>query len=154
VRFLAQWFIVVGLGLLAFFLSVDHEAANETEFQFAIGAVWFGAGLVMATALAVAPLACRRAYRPSLICISSFLGLLIAWALVVLASTEITPFFWHNDGWSEIYVVVLFLTSFSFLLLLSFLLLSFFNSLYRERLKAMLHMSSKTTTPPVLVPLH
>ena len=108
--------------------------------------------LVVALAIFLAGLACRGRYRPLGLYLWIFLSLLALW-LVIL-----TPFFAFamivSGGqlpWQEFFVVVLVLTAAGFGMLLPFLVLSSANSLFRERLKLLLHLG-RETLPPVLPP--
>jgi hypothetical protein len=108
--------------------------------------------LVVALAIFLAGLACRGRYRPLGLYLWIFLSLLALW-LVIL-----TPFFAFamivSGGqlpWQEFFVVVLVLTAAGFGMLLPFLVLSSANSLFRERLKLLLHLG-RETPPPVLPP--
>jgi hypothetical protein len=107
---------------------------------------------VVAVAILLAGLACRGRYRPLGLCLWIFLSLLALW-LVIL-----TPFFAFamivSGGqlpWQEFFVVVLVLTAAGFGTLFPFLVLSSANSLFRERLKLLLHLG-RETPPPVLPP--
>ena len=107
---------------------------------------------VVAVAILLAGLACRGRYRPWGLYLWIFLSLLALW-LVIL-----TPFFAFamivSGGqlpWQEFFVVVLVLTAAGFGTLLPFLVLSSANSLFRERLKLLLHLG-RETLPPVLPP--
>jgi len=108
--------------------------------------------LVVALAIFLAGLACRGRYRPLGLYLWIFLSLLALW-LVIL-----TPFFAFamivSGGqlpWQEFFVVVLVLTAAGFVTLFPFLVLSSANSLFRERLKLLLHLG-RETPPPVLPP--
>jgi hypothetical protein len=113
--------------------------------------------LVVALAIFLAGLACRGRYRPLGLYLWIFLSLLALW-LVIL-----TPFFAFamivSGGqlpWQEFFVVVLVLTAVSFGTLLPFLVLSSANSLFRERLKLLLHLGCEAlppVLPPAVVPL-
>jgi hypothetical protein len=108
--------------------------------------------LVVALAIFLAGLACRGRYRPLGLYLWIFLSLLALW-LVIL-----TPFFAFamivSGGqlpWQEFFVVVLVLTAAGFVTLFPFLVLSSANSLFRERLKTLLHV--KPEVPPAIAPL-
>ena len=108
--------------------------------------------LVVALAIFLAGLACRGRYRPLGLYLWIFLSLLALW-LVILA-----PFFAFamivSGGqlpWQEFFLMLLVLTAVSFGVLLPFLILSSANSLFRERLKLLLH-TEREAPPPVLPP--
>jgi hypothetical protein len=113
--------------------------------------------LVVALAIFLAGLACRGRYRPLGLYLWIFLSLLALW-LVIL-----TPFFAFamivSGGqlpWQEFFVVVLVLTAAGFVTLFPFLVLSSANSLFRERLKLLLHLGCEApppVLPPAVVPL-
>jgi hypothetical protein len=110
--------------------------------------------LVVALAIFLAGLACRGRYRPLGLYLWIFLSLLALWLMIL------TPFFAFamiaSGGqlpWQEFFVVVLVLTAAGFVTLFPFLVLSSANSLFRERLKLLLHLERETppllNTPPV-----
>jgi hypothetical protein len=108
--------------------------------------------LVVAAAVLLAGLACRGRYRPQGLYLWIFLSLLALWLVILM------PFFAFamivSGGqlpWQEFFLMVLVLTAVSFGVLLPFLVLSSANSLFRERLKLLLH-TEREAPPPVLPP--
>ena len=149
------------------FLCLAPTLGVFSLFSFLVRQDWTGDGaslvlvmlvplalsvLVVALAIFLAGLACRGRYRPLGLYLWIFLSLLALW-LVIL-----TPFFAFamivSGGqlpWQEFFVVVLVLTAAGFVTLFPFLVLSSANSLFRERLKLLLHLG-RETPPPVLPP--
>ena len=108
--------------------------------------------LVVAAAVLLAGLACRGRYRPLGLYLWIVVSLLALWFVIV------TPFFAFamivSGGqlpWQEFFLMLLVLTAVSFGVLLPFLVLSSANSLFRERLKLLLH-TERDAPPPVLTP--
>jgi hypothetical protein len=116
--------------------------------------------LVVALAIFLAGLACRGRYRPLGLYLWIFLSLLALWLMIL------TPFFafamiasvfsggqvpW--SAFSAFFVTIPIITAVSFAILLPFLVLSSANSLFRERLKLLLHLGREIppplNTPPV-----
>ena len=107
---------------------------------------------VVAVAILLAGLACRGRYRPLGLYLWIVVSLLALWLVIV------TPFFGLtmivSGGqlpWQEFFIGILIMTAVSFGVLLPFLILSSANSLFRERLKLLLHTERKAP-PPVLPP--
>jgi hypothetical protein len=107
---------------------------------------------VVAAAILLAGLACRGRYRPSGLYLWIVVSLLALWFVIV------TPFFAFamivSGGqlpWQEFFLMLLVLTAVSFGVLLPFLVLSSANSLFRERLKLLLH-TEREAPPPALPP--
>jgi len=153
---------------LVTFLCLAPTLAGFSLFSFLVRQDWTGDGaslvlvmlvplavsvLVVALAILLAGLACRSRYRPLGLYLWIFLSLLALW-LVML-----TPFFAFamivSGGrlpWQEFFVVVLVLTAAGFVTLFPFLVLSSANSLFRERLKVLLHVKPEAP-PPLNAPL-
>jgi hypothetical protein len=101
-----------------------------------------------AVALSLAGRICRGRYRPA--------GLYL-WLLVWLAATWLViaaPFFLsaaavssNSVPWSDFFIPVLAVAAGNFAVLLSFLILSWANPFYRERLKTLLHIQSEALRP-------
>jgi hypothetical protein len=107
---------------------------------------------VISLALTLAGLACRGRYRPLGFYLWLLASLFVVWLVIV------APFFGLamivSGGqlpWQEFFLMVLVLTAVSFGMLLPFLILSSANSLFRERLKLLLH-TEREAPPPVLPP--
>jgi hypothetical protein len=108
--------------------------------------------LVISVAMALAGLACRGRYRPLGFYLWLLASLFVVWLVMV------APFFGFaiiaSGGqvpWSEFFIGILIVTAVSFGMLLPFLVLSSANSLFRERLKLLLHLG-REAPPPILPP--
>jgi hypothetical protein len=148
VTFFCVLFALAGFSLLAF---VARESANLLDSGLLPFAIVLGVGvLISAIALSLGGWLCRRSYHPLALGVWLFVSLLVVW-LVVTA-----PFFilaLISSGGeiprSDFLVPVLGAAGANFVLLLPFLILSSANSLYRERLKFLLHVP-----PPAPPPLN
>jgi hypothetical protein len=149
------------------FLCFAPTLAGFSFFSFLVRQDWSEDGAIMAlgmlvplaisvfvvaAAILLAGLACRGHYRPSGLYLWIFLSLLALW-LVIAA-----PFFGFamivsggQVAWLEFFTGILIMTAVSFGVLLPFLVLSSANSLFRERLKLLLHTEHEAP-PPVLPP--
>ena len=153
-RLLTFLCIVPTLGIFSLFsfLMKQDWGGGDTALALAMLVPLAIGVFVVAVAILLAGLACRGRYRPLGLYLWIFLSLLALW-LVIL-----TPFFAFamivSGGqlpWQEFFVVVLVLTAAGFVTLFPFLVLSSANSLFRERLKLLLHLG-RETPPPVLPP--
>jgi hypothetical protein len=139
-----------GVGLLTFGISQGMEGIGLDMVQGAV--VLAASALVMSVAITLAGLACRGRYSPIRLCLWLMAALLLVWVLLVSPFYAVAVVF--NSGNVPLLVigtVVLSLAGSSFCLLLPFLILSFSNSFYRERLKDLLHLGHQAP-PPVLEP--
>jgi membrane protein implicated in regulation of membrane protease activity len=100
----------------------------------------------------LAGLACRGRYGPLRLSLWLIAALLVVWVVLI------APFFViamiassGNAPVADLMGAVLCTTGISFGLLLPFLLLSFANPFYRERLKGLLHLG-RESLPPVIAP--
>jgi hypothetical protein len=147
ITFFCILFTLAGFSLLAF---VARESADLLEFQLVPFAIVLGVGVfISAVALSLGGWLCRRSYHPFALGVWLFVSLFIVWLAVT------GPFFIvaliSSGGaipWSEFFVPVLGMAAANFVLLLPFLILSSANSLFRERLKFLLHVPSPA--PPTL----
>ena len=127
----------------------DPEALDES---FQTGILLAVSVAVISVALTLAGLLCRSRYRPASLYVWLLVSLTGVW-LVVAA-----PFFVFvmiaSPGqlpWLELFTAVLVIAAVSFASLLPFLILSSCSPLFRERLKALLHLD-REAPPPVIVP--
>ena len=149
------------------FLCFAPTLAGFSFFSFLVRQDWSEDGAIMAlgmlvplaisvfvvaAAILLAGLACRGRYRPSGLYLWIVVSLLALWFVIV------TPFFAFamivSGGqlpWQEFFLMLLVLTAVSFGVLLPFLVLSSANSLFRERLKLLLH-TEREAPPPALPP--
>jgi hypothetical protein len=107
-------------------------------------------GAVIAIAITLAGLLCRKRYGALRVSLWLLVALTALWVLPVGVVAVIAVI--ASDGQAsalEFLVVVPIATGISFGVLLPFLILSFANGLYRERLKALLHLGG-TAPPPVI----
>ncbi len=92
-------------------------------------------------------------YRPGRLVGWTILGLGAAW--IAIAAPFVVIGIVSSGGDAPVGQILLSIASvagLSFLFLLPFLLLSFFNPFYRERLKALLHLE-REDLPPILPPV-
>ena len=123
---------------------------NETQVaSVAISLAVCAAAIPIAAGLA--GLLCRRRYRPLVLCAAMLVMLLSLWALVMLPIFLLqTAGRGQSVPVSDIAEPVLAMTGLCFGVLLPFLLLSFSNTLYRERLIRLLRLAPEP--PPVTAP--
>ncbi len=138
-------------GLVCFFLRRGWEGVGSETFV--VGICLAVSILVLSVALTLAGLACRGRYGWLRLTLWLIVALLVVWPLVI------TPFFilgritaGNNVPLVALLMVVLVATGISFGSLLPFLVLSFVNGFYRERLKALLHLGGATPPPVVASP--
>lgn len=105
--------------------------------------------LASALALTLGGWICRGRYRPITLYLWLLLSLVIVWLVIAM------PFFvialvssGNGIVWSEFLITVLAVATGNFIVLLPFLILASANPLFRERLKALLHV--KPEAPPQL----
>jgi len=141
--------VLEGFGLVIFAFTQDWNEPGVQAVQIGIGLAVCAA--VIPVAAGLAGLLCRRRYRPLVLCAASLVMLLSLWVLVML------PFFLiQTAGGGQTVPVsvlvgpVLSMTGLCFGVLLPFLLLSFSNSLFRQRLIQLLRMAPEL--PPVIAP--
>jgi len=136
VIFLQMLAVMAILGSVAFLLRSDWEKPFEVlGFLVFLGAL----SLVLTAALSLSGWVCRGRYRP---------GGLTLWFIVVcgvLWSLVVTPFILAalmtgDAGWVEFAQVVLFLAGITLGIALPFLVLSFVNGFYRDRLRGLLRI--------------
>jgi hypothetical protein len=152
-RLLAWLGILLALGsfsTLAFVIRQGLEGAGAEMIQ---GGILVAASIVViSVAITLAGLVCRGRYGPLRLSLWLIAALLVVW-LVVIA-----PFFViamiaspGNVPVAALIGTVLSVAGISFGLLLPFLILSFANGFYRERLKDLLHLG-REAPPPVIAP--
>ena len=150
-RLLALVGILLALGgfsLAAFVIRQGLEGAWLEMFQ---GGILLAAGIgVTSVAMALAGLACRGRYGPVRLSLWLIAALLVLWLMVI------GPFFVlamiSSSGNVPVIALigaVLCTAGICFALLLPFLMLSFANGFYRERLKGLLHLGCQPL-PPVI----
>jgi hypothetical protein len=143
---------LAGVSLLSFAVRQAIEGlAPET---IPTGMFLCAGGLVMSVALTLAGLVCRGRYAPLRLCLWVAAALLAVWLLVI------GPFFiaamMLSNGQvqvTDLIGAVLTAAGITFGLLLPFLVLSFANTFYRQRLKDLLHLGPQTEPPVIARPL-
>ncbi len=139
--------VLEGFSLVILLFTQDWNELGVEAVQIGIGLVVCAAVIPVATGLA--GLLCRRRYRPLVLCAGLLLMLLGLWVLVMLPLFLIeTAGRGQNVPVGEFVPPVLIMTSLCFGILLPFLLLSFSNSLFRERLIQLLRLAPES--PPVI----
>ena len=149
--FLGLLGVAGGFGLVAFVFSQDWtEVGGEVGGLAIIGGL---GALVFALALTLAGLICRKHYRPMRLCLYALLMILGLWTLIT-APFVLFAFLVSNGapaGLVENLVLPLFgITGVSFVALAPFLLLSFWNSFFRDRLRNLLKLGLTSSVPPVI----
>jgi hypothetical protein len=113
---------------------------------------WLAGGVVFAGALNLAGRLCRR--RPSRVRISLWLPLWL-WVLWIVAVGLVNCVAKLVSGerldWTGLLVAPIILALVSFVTILPFLILSFTNAFYRERLKDLLRLPAAVAAPPIPV---
>jgi hypothetical protein len=140
--------------LLAFVVSPVFEQVWglrqwESALPFYLLLFWVVGGLVFAGALNLTGRTCRR-FRRFRISLWLFLWLWIMWLLAggLLACGEALTSGGHFE-WSGILVATFVLSLVSFMVILPFLILSFTNSFYCERLNGLLRLPAPSAAPTV-----
>lgn len=132
--------VLVSFSSLLFLLTQDW---SEGDVEMVQGGIFLGVGaLVISAAVVLAGLLCRRRYRPLVLCAWLAALLLGIWFLVM------APFFLATTAGrgvpaTELLVPVLAVAGVCFAALLPFLLLSFANAFYRERLIRLLVLAPR-----------
>jgi hypothetical protein len=135
-------------GVLAFVLRQGWQGVGSETFV--VGVCLAVSVLVVSVALSLAGLLCRRRYGWLRLTLWLIAALVAVWLLVIgplfiiqlMASGGNVPM-------TALAGLVLAATGITFGVLLPFLLLSFVNGFYRDRLKGLLHLGS-TGSPPVI----
>jgi hypothetical protein len=152
-RVLAWAGTLLALGSFCFLTFGIREAVEGLGPETASGGITLAAGsVVISLALTLAGLVCRGRYRPLRLCLWLVAALVVVWLLVI------GPFFVMALVFSPggvpaaaLLAAVGTAAGVSFGVLLPFLVLSFANAFYRERLKDLLHLG-RETAPPVMAP--
>jgi len=138
-----------GFGMLAFAVRQDWEGIGPETMQVGIYLVL--SVLVISMALTLAGLVCRSRYGWLLLSLWLIAALVVVWLAVI------GPFFiiavaasGGNVQMLALFEIVGVAVGITFGVLLPFLVLSYANGFYRERLKALLHLGA--AAPPVITP--
>ena len=148
--FLGMLLAQMGFSLLAFAIRQGWEDAGLEALQVGI---FLGASvLVISLALTLAGLVCRGRYGWLRLSLWMMAALVVVWVLVI------GPFFIFAmiSSGGNVPLVALFgivgvAAGITFGVLLPFLVLSFANGFYRERLKGLLHLGG-AASPPMIAP--
>ena len=152
-RLLTFLCILLALAGFSVMTAVSRQGLSSLTTESLQAGIVLAVGVLASSlALSLGGLICRGRYRPP----GLYLWLLILLAVVWLVITA--PFFLlaliasgGRIAWSEFFVPVLTVATVNFATLLPFLILSSASPLFRERLKALLHV--KAEAPPVIAPL-
>jgi len=149
ITFLCVLLALAGFSVLAFVSQQSLNLSNET-FEVAIALA--AAVLATAAALALCGLICRGRYRPLSLYVLLLLLLAVIWLVMSAPIFFIQMIAEGGDfvDWSAFFLPVLMAAAVNFAVLLQFLILSSASPLFRERLKALLHV--RPEVPPVLPP--
>jgi hypothetical protein len=138
-------FVLEAVSLVIFASTQDWNVLGVQEAGIGIGLAICSA--VIPAAVGLAGLLCRRRYRPLVLCAGLLAMLLGLWVLGLLPLFLIQTA-GQNVPASAVSVPILMATGLCFGVLLPFLLLSFSNSLFRERLIRLLRLAPES--PPVI----
>ena len=109
--------------------------------------------VVVALALFLTGLVCRRSYRPLAISLWLLAMMVGLWFLIAAPIFAIGTIASGGDApWLEFCGGLLLIAGICFVIVLPFLLLSFFNTLYRDRLKSLLHLAMAVPPAPLAEP--
>ncbi len=154
--FLGMLFTLVVISLVAFAIRLDWGDQWPQNFAYLVFLVVVGA--VLAVALSLAGLACRRRYRPLWLTVWLTLWLAIIWT-VIIASLVLFVTMMGAQGeipWGGIAQAILIIAGASLVVTLPFLIFSFAHPFFRERLKELLRMGEASapsvTAPPQSMP--
>ena len=152
-RLLAWLRILLTLGSVSVLTFVIRQSLEGAGVEMAQGGILLAAGaMITSVAITLAGLVCRGRYGPFRLCCWLIAALLVVW-LVVIGPFFIFAMVFNPVGFPvEILIgTVLSVAGISFGTLLPFLILSFANAFYRERLKDLLHLG-RQAPPPVVAP--
>jgi hypothetical protein len=148
--FLGLLLVQGGFGMLTFVVRQGWENIGLETLQ--VGVFVAVSVLVISVAVSLAGLVCRRRYGWLRLSLWVAAALMVVWLLVI------GPFFvialissGGNVPALAIFAIVGVATGITFGVLLPFLVLSFANGFYRERLKGLLHLGG-AAAPPVMTP--
>ena len=152
-RFVTFLCVLLALAGFSVLTAVSRQGlCLLTVESLQIGIVLAVAVLASAAALILSGLICRGRYRPAGLYLWLLVLLAIIWLVIAM------PFFviavMASSGgipWNEFFIPVLAVATANYATLLPFLILSSASPLFRERLKALLHV--KPEAPPVMAPM-
>ena len=148
------WMLVAQLGfsMLAFAIRQGWEETGPETMQ--VGIAVAASVLVVSVALSLVGLVCRRRYGWLRLSLWLMAAVVVVWLVVI------GPFFLiavissgGNVPLVAVFGVVGVAAGITFGVLLPFLVLSFANGFYRERLKGLLHLGAAPTPPVIAVPM-
>jgi len=146
------------ISLLAFLVSPGSELLGdasqlEPAVLLYLALVWITGGAVFAGALNLTGWVCRSRFSRTRSLLWLALWLLIMWiAAVGLLSCVAKLVYGEAFDWTALLVTPAILALVSFVTMLPFLILSFTNTFYRERLKHLLRLPAVAAPPPTPVP--
>jgi hypothetical protein len=147
-RILALLGILLGLGVVSLFAFLVTQDVGREMFE--VGIFLAASAAVISVALTLAGMVCRGRYAWLRLSLWVLAALAVLWLLLI------GPFFLVAmiSGRGQVPLGALFgvvgiTTGITFGVMLPFLVLSFVNELYRERLKGLLHLGG-TEGPPVI----
>jgi hypothetical protein len=154
-RALAWLGVMFTLGIISVLLYVMRQSLEGAGYEMAYGVVLVAAAtVVISAALTLAGLACRGHYGHWRLSGWLLVTLLLVW-LVLVGPFFILAMVFSPGGMpvSALLGIWCSLAGISFGLLLPFLVLSFTNPFYRERLKNLLHLDPSAPPPIVATPV-
>ncbi len=142
-----------GLGVepIASLLDPRHCSATAVAGEFALPFLVLPMllAVVIAAAMSLSGLACRWRYRPWWLCLWLFLSLPAAWfagsAVLHFSCQVASP---GGEGFDLFLRIGPFMVVIAFVTLLPFLVLSWANVLFRERLRSLLHVKPEAPSLP------
>ena len=160
-RTLAIVFMVIAfavVSLLAFAVSPAFEQVWDLRRWVAAAVLYLVlfsvvSGIAFAGALNLTGWMCRSRFTRLRVALRLPFWLCIMWILAWGVFGCVMIFgFGGNSEWGALLMAVLLLSLISFVIILPFLILSFINSFYGERLKSLLRLPPADAAPPVAMP--
>jgi len=147
VNFLKMLGVQGAFSLLALAPGLDW---GDAGFEILGALVYLGVLiLVLVAGLNLAGFSCRRRFHPVRLLLWLLVWLTAGITTVILPFATVALFGGAGEIWMQVGTVILVAVGVAFVLLLPFLVLSFANNFYRERLRHLLRMES-AEVPPVL----
>ena len=140
-RFATCLRLLLALAGFSLFGLVSQLRGGLDEATFPVGAMLGATSVVLAAALSLAGRRCRRRYRPAALGLWVAFFLFAAWLVVLSALFIPTLLGGGRTDTRPLVTAVLSMTALGFGALLPFLILSFTNSFYRERLEHLLGLT-------------
>ena len=150
-RMLALLGILLGLAVISSLVLFVRQGLGSEMLQ--LGVMLALSVPVVSVALTLAGLVCRGRYGWLRLSLWLVAALVVLWLLVIGPFFLVAMISSRGDvPLGALFAVVGMATGITFGVILPFLVLSFVNGLYRERLKGLLHLGGAEAPPPVIAP--